>query len=149
MSKKNPSPLRQIHSLWIHLTKRRRYQFALLVLLFFLSAILEAFSLGAIVPFLAALVDPESLMSNHTIALLVTWLDITSSQQLLPLLALIFLIATFYFSKFFNKLTTNLFSFFFLLQCWQVILENKHNFKLHNCPKTFYDIDEQFRSKIY
>jgi ATP-binding cassette subfamily B protein len=96
MSKKNPSPLRQFHSLWIHLTKRRRYQFALLVLLFFLSAILEAFSLGAIVPFLAALVDPESLMNNHSIAPLVTWLDITSSQQLLPLLALIFLIATFF-----------------------------------------------------
>lgn len=91
---KSLSSLELLYGLWSHLTKRRRYQFALLMLLIMFSGMLEAFSLGAIVPFLAAISDPDALLSNNFLRHLAVWLDINNPRQLVAPLALIFLGAT-------------------------------------------------------
>lgn len=50
-----------IAKLWCHLEMRRRAQFGLLLLLMIVSALSEAISIGALIPFLAALTSPKNL----------------------------------------------------------------------------------------
>ena len=52
--------------LWHHLSRRRRLQFGLLVVLMLVSAFAEVVSLGAVLPFLGILVAPEQVL-NHPI----------------------------------------------------------------------------------
>jgi len=69
--------------LWNHLTRRRQYQFMLLIGLMLVSAVAEVVSLGAVLPFLGVLVAPD-LVFNHPIAGdVVLALGITSGDQLL------------------------------------------------------------------
>ena len=56
--------LKTLSRLWSKLSFRRRKQFALLSLLMLAGGMAEVFSLGAVIPFLAALVDPEKVLSN-------------------------------------------------------------------------------------
>ena len=72
--------------LWHHLSRRRRSQFGLLLILMLLSAFAEVISLGAVLPFLGILVDPEQVFSQPTIAKMAHAWGIASADQLvLPL----------------------------------------------------------------
>jgi ABC-type multidrug transport system fused ATPase/permease subunit len=72
--------------LWYHLSRRRQSQFWLLIGLMFVSALAEVISLGAVLPFLGILVDPDRLFSQPLVANLALGLGITSASQLvLPL----------------------------------------------------------------
>ena len=75
------------------LPARRKIQLALLFILQIAGALSEIASLGAIVPFLSALTDVESLMTNARIAPLLDVLDITQPQQVVVLMACIFAVA--------------------------------------------------------
>ena len=50
-----------LYGIWRHLSKRRQFQLSSLVAIMLLSGIAELFSLGAIIPFLTALSDPQSV----------------------------------------------------------------------------------------
>lgn len=54
--------------LWRHLTTRRRAQFWVLLGLMFLSALAEVITLGAALPFIAVLADPERVFRYHVVA---------------------------------------------------------------------------------
>jgi ABC-type multidrug transport system fused ATPase/permease subunit len=72
--------------LWRHLSRRRRRQFALLLVLMLVSAFAEVASLGAVLPFLGILVAPEQVFKHPIAADVVLVWGITSADQLvLPL----------------------------------------------------------------
>jgi ATP-binding cassette, subfamily B, bacterial PglK len=83
-----------IKKLWQHLTKRRRNQFFLLLILMILASVMEIVSIGAVVPFLAALTSPEQIYQHHLAQPLIQILDITKPSQLLLPLTVIFIMAT-------------------------------------------------------
>ena len=83
-----------IKKLWQHLTKRRRKQFWLLLILMIVSSIMEIISIGAVVPFLGALTSPEEIYQHHLTQPLIQVLEITAPDQLLLPLTIIFIMAT-------------------------------------------------------
>lgn len=72
--------------LWHHLRPRRRRQFGLLMGLMVVSAFVEVVSLGAVLPFLGILIEPERVFKHPMVADLTQAIGITSANQLvLPL----------------------------------------------------------------
>jgi ATP-binding cassette, subfamily B, bacterial PglK len=79
--------------LWPHFSSRRKWQFVLLGGLMMVSSVAEMLSIGAVLPFLAALIEPERLL-NHSIARpAIEFFGITSANQLLLPLAVVFALA--------------------------------------------------------
>jgi len=73
--------------LWRQLDQRRRRQFFVILVLVFVSALAEVASLGAVLPFLAVLTAPERLLNYPIIRHLMIDVGMTSSRQLILLLA--------------------------------------------------------------
>ena len=72
--------------LWHHLSRRRQYQFFLLMGLMLVSAFAEVVSLGAVLPFLGILIAPDKVFSYPIVADFALVWGITSADQLvLPL----------------------------------------------------------------
>jgi ATP-binding cassette subfamily B protein len=72
--------------LWHHVSPRRRGQFGLLLVLTVLSSLAEVVSLGAVLPFIGILTQPEKVFASPWLAGLVRALGITSGAELvLPL----------------------------------------------------------------
>lgn len=83
-----PSLLWLVLRLWRHLSKRRKLQFATLLLLMLISTFAEIMSLGAVLPFLGILISPEKVFSNPATYGLIEFLEIKRPQDLvLPLTA--------------------------------------------------------------
>ena len=59
--------LKTLKRLWSKLSSRRRKQFALLSVLMLAGGAAEVVSLGAVIPFLAALADPEKVLSHPAV----------------------------------------------------------------------------------
>lgn len=76
--------------LWLHLAARRKKQLALLVLIMVIASFAEVVSIGAVLPFLGALMSPEKVFANVYIQPIVTSLQITEPGQLLLPLTLLF-----------------------------------------------------------
>ena len=83
-----------IKKLWKHLTKRRRKQFWLLLILMIMASIMEIISIGTVVPFLGALTSPEQIYQHHLAQPLIQILEITDPNQLLLPITIIFVIVT-------------------------------------------------------
>ena len=72
--------------LWHHISLRRRRQFALLLALTALSSLAEVVSLGAVLPFIGILTQPEKVFASPLLAGVVQALGIMSGAELvLPL----------------------------------------------------------------
>ena len=82
-----------IIQLWEHLTKKRRIQFLLLLVLMILASITEVVSIGSVVPFLGALTAPEQIYQHNLAQPLIQFFSITESAQLLLPLTIIFITA--------------------------------------------------------
>ena len=80
--------------LWKHLSKTRRIQLLLLLILMLIASIMEVVSIGAVVPFLGALTSPETIFKYKPIQPIIEMLEITEANQLLLPLTTIFVIAT-------------------------------------------------------
>ena len=87
------SVISNIITLWSYLGKKRRLQFFLLFLLMLISMVAEMVSIGAVVPFLAALTEPEMLMKLTWFQPVINTLRIKSPDELLLPLTLGFVIA--------------------------------------------------------
>ena len=74
--------LNLIARLWYHLTRRRHRQFRLLIVLMLISALAEVVSLGAVLPFLGVLLDPELALSFPFVSAFANFLGINSPNQL-------------------------------------------------------------------
>ena len=93
VSDSHPSILRSLRKLWGYLTRRRRLQLAVLLLGLFANSLAELVSLGAVLPFLAVLTNPEQLWQQPWIQLLVLRVGFTQSQQLVLPAAIAFALA--------------------------------------------------------
>lgn len=80
-------PLKQLYSrLWKHISKKRRGQFGLLLVLMVLSSFAEIVSIGAVLPFLGVLTVPAKVFEHPAAQPLVKALEIvTPDGLLLPL----------------------------------------------------------------
>lgn len=72
-----------LHQLYAVLEGRRRLQLLGLWMLMLVSAVAELVTLGAILPFVGALVQPELVLENPAARTLAAWLGITSPEQML------------------------------------------------------------------
>lgn len=68
--------------IWSFLSRRRRWQIALLTLFMLAGTFLEMLSLGSVLPFLAVLIDPSSVFKRPELAKLIAHFGITSAQGL-------------------------------------------------------------------
>jgi len=81
----------KIIDIWPHLSKQRRLQFFLLLLLMITSSFTEVISIGAVLPFLGALSAPDKVFELALMQPLFEILEISSSNQLLFPLTIIFI----------------------------------------------------------
>jgi ABC-type multidrug transport system fused ATPase/permease subunit len=88
-----PDILELLIRLWGHLAKRRQSQFWLLMGLMLVSTFTEVISLGAVLPFLGALIAPEKVFDQPYINSFVRSLGITSPEQLLLPITIVFIMA--------------------------------------------------------
>ncbi|WP_215348397.1 ABC transporter ATP-binding protein [Polynucleobacter sp. MWH-Aus1W21] len=93
MTQLSPQPLNQLVArLWVHISHRRRCQLASLFVLMLLASLAEIISIGAVLPFLTALVSPEVIFKNALAQPLISYLGINSPQEMLFPIAAIFAI---------------------------------------------------------
>jgi ATP-binding cassette, subfamily B, bacterial PglK len=78
--------------LWRHLSQRRQRQFALLVLLILISALADVISLGAVLPFLGVLSEPEVVFNHPVLMERIQGWGFTSPEQLVFPLTIAFII---------------------------------------------------------
>lgn len=84
-------PITQLISrLWHHIDPRRRAQFGLLLILMILASFAEILSIGAVLPFLGALTAPNRIFAHPAAQPYIQTLGLTSADQLLLPLTLIF-----------------------------------------------------------
>ena len=86
--------MKQIISLWSHLSKLRQKQFYMLLALMFVATIAEVFSIGLVLPFLGALTSPEVIYQHSLMQYPIQILGITKSDQLILPLTVAFITAT-------------------------------------------------------
>ena len=79
--------------IWGHLTKRRRIQLGVLLVVMLASGVAEVFSLAAVLPFLAVLANPEQIWQMPLVQQIAPVLQITAADQLLGPVTLLFGIA--------------------------------------------------------
>ncbi|QNI52866.1 ABC transporter type 1/ ATPase component [Synechococcus sp. BIOS-E4-1] len=70
-------------SIWGHLSSRRRIQLTLLLVVMLASGVAELVSLGAVLPFLAVISDPQRLWQNTQVQEFAPRVGLTESSQLL------------------------------------------------------------------
>ena len=76
--------------LWRHLPSRRQYQFVLLVILMLVSALAEVISLGAVLPFIGILVEPDRVFNHPFVGNISKTWGINSADQLVLPLTVVF-----------------------------------------------------------
>lgn len=89
----NPSIISLLKRLWLHVSFKRRRQFAILLILMIFASFAEIFSIGAVLPFLGVLTAPDRIFVHPLIQPLIHVLGLTESKQLLLPLTVIFSLA--------------------------------------------------------
>ena len=76
-----------------HISRRRRFQFLILLSLTLTSAFAEVLSLGAVVPFIGILTQPEKVFAYPALAGIINFLQIKTAAELVLPLTIIFALA--------------------------------------------------------
>jgi ATP-binding cassette, subfamily B, bacterial PglK len=82
-----------LKQLWKHLTKRRKKQFGLLLILMLLASFAEIVSISAVLPFLGVLTAPEQVYQYPLMQPLIQFLELTKPNQLVLPLTIAFITA--------------------------------------------------------
>jgi ABC-type multidrug transport system fused ATPase/permease subunit len=90
LNKALPSTRTLLLSIWGHLSRRRRIQLCLLLVVMLASGGAELVSLGAVLPFLAVLSDPERLWQLPLVQALAARVGFTQASELLLPATLVF-----------------------------------------------------------
>jgi ABC-type multidrug transport system fused ATPase/permease subunit len=90
MTIKSSSTYELVIKLWSFTNPRRRIQLVFMILLTIISSFAEIFSIGAVIPFLSALIDPERVLENPTFKLAITGAGIVTSYDLIFALTIVF-----------------------------------------------------------
>ena len=80
--------------LWSHLLPKRRLQASLILILMVIASIAEIVSIGAVLPFLGVLTNPEIIFEHEYSQKIIHLLDISSPDQLLLPVTILFIIVT-------------------------------------------------------
>jgi ATP-binding cassette, subfamily B, bacterial PglK len=80
-----------IVKLWKHLSRHRKKQFYLIVILMIIASLSEVVSIGIVLPFLGILTVPEEVYQTPFIQPLIQFMDITGPEQLILPLTLLFI----------------------------------------------------------
>lgn len=80
-----------MRKLWFFLSRRRKTQFWLITVLMVFSSAAEIITIGSVLPFLGVLTDPDLIYDNKLIKPLIEILQISSSDQLLFPVTLLFI----------------------------------------------------------
>jgi ATP-binding cassette, subfamily B, bacterial PglK len=83
-----------IKQLWLFISPKRKVQFLLVLILMFLSSIIDVISLGALLPFLGVLSSPDQVFQNEFIQPFLTMFGIESSFELILPLTVLFIFAS-------------------------------------------------------
>ncbi|SVD43715.1 uncharacterized protein METZ01_LOCUS396569, partial [marine metagenome] len=78
--------------LWQRISPRRRKQVVVVSLLMILSAFAEVLTLGAVIPFIMVLVEPERVFEIRPVAELAQWLNVDQPEDLVVPLAAVFVV---------------------------------------------------------
>ena len=81
---------RLLNQLWGHFPKKRKFQTYLLILLVFISAILEVVSLGAVIPFIGVITAPELVLEYNSLRSFLEFFDITTPDQIIKPITILF-----------------------------------------------------------
>tara|TARA_B100000886_G_scaffold214524_1_gene148744 strand:- start:437 stop:2260 length:1824 start_codon:yes stop_codon:yes gene_type:complete len=92
--KNSKNTIRLIFSIWEKLTKKRKKQFCLLILLMLISGLAELFSLAAVIPFLSVITDSETVWRIQFVRDLSNVFGIYQAQFLIIPLTIIFGLAS-------------------------------------------------------
>jgi ATP-binding cassette, subfamily B, bacterial PglK len=76
--------------LWENLTSQRRTHFILFLFLTFIGSLVEVISLGAVIPFLAALTNPEEMLVFPVISDVLFYFNLTNNNQIMLTLTIMF-----------------------------------------------------------
>ena len=79
-----------IRRLYHFLSGARKKQILSIILLSFIAAFAEIASIGALVPFIGVITNPDMVMSNEAIVVILHSLGITTASQMIPFFALSF-----------------------------------------------------------
>ena len=85
--------MNNLKQIWLHLSKRRKKQLALLLFLMIIATILEVVSLGAVLPFLSVLTAPERVFQHEYAQPLISALTLREPIQLILPITILFIIA--------------------------------------------------------
>ena len=85
--------IKLVRLLFKHISRHRRLQFFGLLILTLLSSVAEVVSLGAVIPFIGILTQPERVFKSHLIARFIHEFGITSPQGLVLPLTVAFVVA--------------------------------------------------------
>ncbi len=80
-----------LKGLWNHLSDRRKKQFALMQVFIIIATVFEMASLGAVIPFLTVLSDPDLVYQYDYLQPLIASFEITKTSQLALPLTIIFI----------------------------------------------------------
>ena len=90
----SPSVTKIYHNLkrlWAHLSLRRRFQAGLILILMVIASITEIISIGAVLPFLGVLTNPEVIFEHAYSQQIISLLGISSPDQLLLPVTILFI----------------------------------------------------------
>ena len=93
-TKKKIRPLNNLfYKLWIHLKKRRKFQFLILMFLMLFASFAEMISIGAVIPLLTVLANPEMIYEIEMLKPFLNLLKISSARDLLLPMTIFFSLA--------------------------------------------------------
>ena len=88
--------IKLLKRLWCHINPLRRWQFIGLQTLMLITAFAELLSIGAVLPFLGVLTNPESIYEHHLVRPFILELGLTNPSQLILPLTIVFVAAAFF-----------------------------------------------------
>jgi ATP-binding cassette, subfamily B, bacterial PglK len=79
-----------LKKLYSFLSRERKKQVLLIILLSFIAAFAEIASIGALVPFIGVITNPDMIMTNETIMPILRSFGITTASEMIPFFAFFF-----------------------------------------------------------
>ena len=79
-----------IHQLYRFLSRARKKQILSIILLSFIAAFAEIASIGALIPFIGVITNPDMVMSNETIVVILHSIGVTTASEMIPFFAFTF-----------------------------------------------------------
>jgi ATP-binding cassette, subfamily B, bacterial PglK len=87
----NSNSFKMLGSLWNHLSRVRKRQFVLILILMIIASFAEIISIGAVIPFLSVLTSPELVYQHALMQPVIKTLGITNPSGLILPLTIIFI----------------------------------------------------------